>query len=1446
MIKFNKLFIKISVITGLLFLAITILLIVVKNKTTYHTIERILYDFTGLKVELIEPKTTIKPNLDIDFKANQINIYNKDKTINFLNSYSPEISIKPLGFIFKKANIKKITSKEININIKRNEKGEIDLLKELKPTKLPDAKNFTITRLSCNVNKLKITFNDNYQIKAKTTFDFSDTDIYVSKRKKLLSINQNGTIETIIGSNSQKADLKIDLKAKYISNDTIDDIKTDISINNFNLRSLKDLANIYISKDISGLDGIVDFSAKTESDNSQNLDLNLKNLAIKLKNGKTIIPYKEDIKLNGNVDIKNNNLNISNITLKSNNLFVSITGKIKKLISKNPDIDLSFETKDTQINSLVYFLPDNLIYYQPKGIPTLKESNFYGVANGKINLKLFPLDIQGNLKVSDVHIPNFPKSYRNNDVYANFMKDKLKIYTRVYTPENEYVTVEGISNLDDSLWGKYSVQSTSKIDLKFAKLYLVPVQQIIGFNIGPVPIMNLSGYGNIDIRTQGTVKDAQIFGEFNAYGASAEIKGLDGKIVNGDCKLVFDDRNLIFKKIKGKLDGADFLLTGTGNTKGEVELTATVSNGKLHNILRLFKNSLMTEKYSKLVKDIAATSGNMDVKINLKGKIDNYEDETFLSRLTPSGNFNFKNNNITLNNKISVKNLKGELDFGQKQYGDFEFKLNNSKVNAKFSSKDGLDKIISGNNIDIESLISSEKFEFSDIISELSKVEQYNFLKSLSNIDFYTKFNIKSQGLISINNFDLSKLKNKGYILGLNSEKNKNIKFKSGIIKLNNENLFFDNFILNALDGNLQIKGTINKFLNNHPNPDIIVNLNNINLKALENLNSKIKLNDGTIKTGKIEVKGDNIKLNSISMNYQSMPVFINANLRDIFSSRIIDAQFSTIMNEATSDNLINPYLTYPVKITGEVPLKGTFKGRLEDFFIDFTASLPKDSDIYFSGANIGDTNLKRDITGKVEFNNKIGSINLNNLRLIKYISNQNGKINPLISFKINGQITQNKEGLNYNNLKIATSNPVNVRILNLIFKKSLLKKGNFECNINLKGDVKAPKVTGKFTLQDLDIPLYDTIVDNIKFFINENYIDGELYAKSNSNDIKLNLKAINNFKPPYIVENIDIASNKIDIIELLDSITPTQSKNDIQQKQENLIKIEDVIIKNGRFDFKDVSFDKLKAENLKGNFIFKDSIFDLKNINFDLAEGKINANGKYGIKSKKLKLSANMEGCNSNIVTKDFLKTPDQIFGKMNGSVELVGKDLTSPDGVKNVSSAVSFSIDNGKMPKLGSLEYLLRAGNLIKNGLLGLSLNNIIQVLTPYKTGEFDKISGKLSIDNGKVNNLEIMSKGKNLSLYLTGSYDILQNNADIKIYGKLSQNISNALGALGNASISQFINSVTVKTKADKLKEYKDTLDKIPAIETETTTPRFFRARVLGDINKDNYIKDFNWMN
>ncbi len=1447
--KFNPLtLIKNTALAAIIVFIIFIFSIfLLKYTLSYSTIEKYFYGFTGLKLELINPKTTFDYKFNINTKAQYINIYDKNKNTKFISLQNPEISFKPLGLLFKKANFKKFSAKNITVNIKRNQKGQIDLIQNLKIKDYSLIKNNTLTKLNSDINFIRINFKDEYKIKSEITLNLTNTDIKISKKDKSLYFYQTGTIDTFFNSKKQTANLSLSVASKYpLNNFNSGDLSLNINIDNINLYILNDFAKKYISKDIKTFEGLTDVHIKTNEDNStQNLIIKIIKPKLTLNNKKIISPFKKDITITSDFIPNKDEIKIISLKANADKLSVSSEGTIIKPFSKKRGLDLSIKISDTELNNFLYFLPDNLIYYRPQGIPTLKKSNFHGIINGTLNLKLFSLDISGNLKISNVHIPNYPKPFIENDVNLFFMKDKMRVYTRVYTPDNEYVVIDGVSNLDDSLYGKYSVKSTSKIDLSFAKLYLVPIQQIIGFNIGPVPIMNISGWGNIDIRTQGTIKDAQIFGEFQAHNASAEIEGLNAKLTDGDCKLIFDNRNLIFKKIHGKMNEADFTLTGIGDTKGNVDLKTEIKNARTHNILNIFNNSIITKPYTKLTENIAATSGQINANINLKGTIDNWEDKNFLSKLPLSGKINFQNNKFILKNKLSIQKINGTLNFGSKQDGDFSLYVNNSKINASFESKDNLEKISKGELFEFKSRIYSDKFAFYDIFKELSKNQKYiNILSNLEKVDFYTKFNIKSEGKISLNEINLEKIKNYGYITGLNDSTKPNIKFNSGIIKIDENKIIFDNFNTSLLSGNIKANGYIQNFLTKNPNADLIVILNNLNLAGLNQILPKTNIGYGKLKNGKIIAKNNNLKLNSISIDYENMPIYLNADIKDIFKSKSLEANFSTILNEQSTDSLINPYLTYPIKVKGEIPVKGFFKGKLDKYTIDITATIPKNSDISFSGANLGDTNHKRELAGKIEVSDN--KANINNLKLVKYIANQNGKVNPITALKANGKIIQNQNNLIYDNLKITTLSPINVRILNLIFKKSILKQGNFECDIVLKGNTKEPNINGKVYLQDLDIPLYDTQINNIKINISNKYIEGEILARNNQSDVKMLLKAQNKLTAPYIIDDVNIQSNNLNINEILSSVAPVQSKTDINKKPELLIKPEDIIVKNGIFNFKEVSFEKIKAQNLEGNFDYKDNIFNLKNANLDIAEGKFNANGKYALKTTKLNLSAKMENCNSNTLTKEFLNLSDQIFGKINGSIILSGKHLNTPEAIKNINSKVEFSVNNGKMPKLGSLEYLLRAGNLIKNGILGLSLNNLIQVLTPYKTGEFEKITGTLSIDNGEIENLEIMSQGKNLSMYLAGNYSILENYADIKIYGKLSQNISNALGALGNASLSQFINSITSrKNKSEMNAELKENINKIPAIEIENPEPRYFKVKVLGDINKENYIKNFSWI-
>ncbi len=77
---------------------------------------------------------------------------------------------------------------------------------------------------------------------------------------------------------------------------------------------------------------------------------------------------------------------------------------------------------------------------------------------------------------------------------------------------------------------------------------------------------------------------------------------------------------------------------------------------------------------------------------------------------------------------------------------------------------------------------------------------------------------------------------------------------------------------------------------------------------------------------------------------------------------------------------------------------------------------------------------------------------------------------------------------------------------------------------------------------------------------------------------------------------------------------------------------------------------------------------------------------------------------------------------------------------------------------------------------------------MITPLKTGDFESISGTIKVKDGIANDINIYSKGKDLNMYLAGSYNISSLIADMEIYGSLSKNFSTILGKIGNSSLNR----------------------------------------------------------
>ena len=169
-LKINKnKFTKYSFLSAITALIIMVLFVFIFNLLLpYSLIEKNFNKATGLKIEFIEPKTNLDFHFNLNTQAKEINIYDKNKKTKFVSISNPDISIKPISLLFKQIYLKKANIDNIHIKIKRNTKGEIDILKEINKNLFASTNNkLNLTRVNSNIKNINLIFYDEYKIKRR-------------------------------------------------------------------------------------------------------------------------------------------------------------------------------------------------------------------------------------------------------------------------------------------------------------------------------------------------------------------------------------------------------------------------------------------------------------------------------------------------------------------------------------------------------------------------------------------------------------------------------------------------------------------------------------------------------------------------------------------------------------------------------------------------------------------------------------------------------------------------------------------------------------------------------------------------------------------------------------------------------------------------------------------------------------------------------------------------------------------------------------------------------------------------------------------------------------------------------------------------------------------------------------------------------------------------------
>lgn len=1439
-------------------------------------IENEILKESGIPLKIANPslKMGILPSLII--KAGEINLKGKNNEV-ALDIKNPYFKIELFPLLFNKLDIEKFSADNVYINLTLPENFELELGQYcIKDIKIP----FKVDKVSTNIKNLDINLYDkilNKTIKLKSKS--SVISKFINNKEVSFDTNLSVITNKIPAEVNLSANLKLPL-TKINPNQ----IYLKGYINNLNLTDFTSYVKYFSKGKFQKVSGLINLKADTEQIEKSKVikeSLSVDNFGLYQKDKFKSVFFKDKLNIESSLNILKNGLEINDASITGKGVNIGLNGDINNITSKNPEYDINLMLNKSRTEAFIPLLPGEENLIPDINLYILKKNYLYGDVSGALNIsgKAPEPDITGDVLVNNAYLVKPAKNAKKANIRLQFMKDKLNIDVKVPTGPYQAVYVKGPIELYEDKYAELDITSTNKVDLEFAEFVLNPLHDILNFEIGPVPIMKIKGSGGINLKVTGNKTNPHAFGKFYFKNATVEFNDVNNMTVtNGSGDLIFKDGDTEFKTKSAFLNGKPISINGICNLFGVFDFKVKTSGQDLGNLVKILKTSPMLVDMAKMTHEISQAGGLTDFYLNLTGKVKNPKDMKFLKNVFAKGSIKLLGNQVKIADlPTEISNIIGFVDYDNTNVKlNLISSLNNSKILLKGSVKN--------NFADLK--VVSDKFNLKDAISFLPKNIKLPYKNDINKIKI--AFDARYRG--DVTNINPKNIYLKGKIF-TNAAKdtvlvvnNSNFEIKNSNMRINNlsgkvkDNPYFISLnTTNAFDSRRNINGSIKfKQLNLNLVEDIIdimpqgiaeqvKNFKDINGTADINakiVNNKIKaytvLDDinffyepknmkFTIVSGNIFMNGNEVNLNKINTKLGGMPVFVNGKVSNIFKTPYLNLYFNTKPSQDFLDRYVNNKMVYPIKVKGDINLTSYVKGFVNNINSKSTLKLSPNSSIYYMGSTLGDVENSVEINSDANYSKN--HLTINKFDYDKIIESQNNKpfLNKQLTASGSIDLLKNNE-LGFKNLRVKTFTPTDAKIFNIVFKKPTMKQGVFTADLTVNGSSLNPKAVGKLDITSIDMPFYNSTIKDINMDLKNDKILVNSKGVILSNDVNLEAVMKNKLTSPFVIEDVKLNLKDLNVDTITDALrdyeveaTKTQNSNSTQN-----LDLSQFTVNNA-----EIFADKVKAKNISAtNFEASGSLNEkmllkIDKYKFNIAQGRVSGNSYYNLLTHSIGMKMHMENANAQIMSEALFDLKDQIYGSVTGDVDLMCSGKSHKRCMQTLQGDGYFIASDGKMPKLGSLEYLLKAGNLLTTGITGLSINGIIDLITPLKTGEFESISGDFHILNGIAQRINIYSKGDDLNMYMTGAYNFSTAIADMRIFGSLSKNISTVFSKIKNASLNTLFNTIPGISSNENTKMFQTEIAKIPAIKNQASIYKIFTVDIYGDINGNNYVKSFKWV-
>ena len=407
----------------------------------------------------------------------------------------------------------------------------------------------------------------------------------------------------------------------------------------------------------------------------------------------------------------------------------------------------------------------------------------------------------------------------------------------------------------------------------------------------------------------------------------------------------------------------------------------------------------------------------------------------------------------------------------------------------------------------------------------------------------------------------------------------------------------------------------------------------------------------------------------------------------------------------------------------------------------------------------------------------------------------------------------------------------------------------DFRADILINGTLKNPVLSGKINISSVDIKKYLLKLENAYVTLNKSKVLISIKnLKIANTDISLDIDAPLDFFNSYKINYVKLKSNFFD----MDSLMPVMSL--LPQAKYAPGAEFPYFINSGKISINTYKMGKIYAQNITGDISSKKNILYITNLFSSAYGGK--AGGKITYNSPYMSVHADIQGrdMDAQAAAAAFLPQKQKMSGRLNfdASVDLFISEYEQM--LKTMRGSVNVFVKNGHLGQIGRFEHFLYAQNLLAQRLIYASLSSAKQAIAPKDTGYITYLKGAIKFSGGYANLSPVLTSGPQMSMYITGNINLLNNYTNLEILGKISSEVSGTMGLLGDMTIKDFLDEHTKygPVAARLFNFYNSELPQADISQIPALSPDYkyqtknFRVMISGDPDNVKSVKSFTWVN